>query len=302
MPTSASSGVRAVQTGLVVNAALAAIKLAAGIIGNTYALVADAIESGADIFASIIVWSGLTIAAQPADDDHPYGHGKAEALAAAVVSIMLLGAAFGIVIEAIRGIRTPHLSPAPWTLAILVGVVIVKWILSRRVKAVGTETNSTAVEADAAHHISDAITSTAAFIGISIAVVAHRIGAGQEWAAADDWAALIASLVISYNGLSMLRASAHDLMDRMPDASVTVPIRQTAEQVQGVLAVEKLHVRKAGPTYRATIHVQAARDLTLEAAHELGARVKYAILAAHPRVQSVLVHMEPFTGDQPRRS
>lgn len=296
MATGASSGVRAVQTGLVVNAALAAIKLAAGIIGNTYALVADAIESGADVFASIIVWSGLTIAAQPADDDHPYGHGKAEALAAAVVSIMVLGAAFGIVVEAIRGIRTPHVYPAPWTLAVLVGVVIVKWILSRRVKAVGTATNSTAVEADAAHHISDAITSAAAFVGISVAVVANHIGAGQQWAAADDWAALVASLVVAYNGVSLLRASGQDLMDRMPGASVTLPIRHTAEELPGVLAVEKLHVRKAGPRYRVTIHVQAARDLPLEAAHELGARVKYAILASHPRVQSVLVHMEPYTG------
>src|SRR5262245_59005957 len=112
MATIVTSGVRAVQTGLVVNAALAAIKLAAGIVGNTYAIVADAIESGADIFASIIVWSGLTIAAQPADDEHPYGHGKAEALAASVVAIMLLGAATGIVIEAIRGIRNPRVSPA----------------------------------------------------------------------------------------------------------------------------------------------------------------------------------------------
>ena len=296
MATSGSSGVRVVQTGLVVNAALAAIKLAAGIIGNTYALVADAIESGADVFASIIVWSGLTIAAQPADDDHPYGHGKAEALAAAVVSIMVLGAAVGIVVEAIRGIRAPRAYPAPWTLAVLVGVVIIKWILSRRVKAVGTATNSTAVEADAAHHISDAITSGAAFIGISVAVVANRVGAGQQWAAADDWAALVASSVVAYNGLSLLRASGHDLMDRMPGEAVTLPIRQTAERLPGVLAVEKLHVRKAGPKYRVTIHVQAARNLPLEEAHELGARVKYAILATHPLVQSVLVHMEPYTG------
>ena len=245
------------------------------------------------------MWSGLTIGAQPADDDHPYGHGKAEALAAAVVSIMLLGAALGIAFEAIRGIRTPHSSPAPWTLGVLVGVMIIKWMLSRRVRLVGTETNSTAVEADAAHHLSDAITSAAAFVGISIAVVAQRAGGSQQWASADDWAALLGSCVIAYNGRSMLRASAHDLMDRMPGADVVMPMRRTAEQVPGVSAVEKLHVRKAGATYRVTIHVQAPGDLSLEEAHALGGRVKYAILSTQPSVQSVLVHMEPYS--VPRR-
>jgi len=198
------AAVKAVRNGVVINASLAAIKLAAGIIGNTYALVADAIESSADIFASLIVWGGITIGAQPADDDHPFGHGKAEALAALVVSIMLLGAAVGIAYEAIREIRTPHEWPAAWKLVILVLVVTTKWLLSRRVASVGAVVNSTAVAADAAHHLSDAITSGAAFIGITIAVVAKRVGAGQGWAAADDWAALLASLVIAYNGVSMM--------------------------------------------------------------------------------------------------
>jgi cation diffusion facilitator family transporter len=167
-------GIRAVQFGIVINAALAAIKLVAGIVGNTYALVADAVESTADILGSLVVWGGLRVAALPADEDHPYGHGKAEALAAAVVSLMLLGAAVGIGVEAVREIRTPHHTPAPWTLAVLVGVMIVKWTLSRRVHAVGAETGSTAVQADAAHHLSDAITSAAAFIGITVALVGSR--------------------------------------------------------------------------------------------------------------------------------
>src|SRR4051812_10889477 len=202
-----SPGVRVVRTGVLLNAALAATKLAAGIIGNTYALVADATESAADIFASLIVWGGLAIGAQPADDDHPFGHGKAEALAAATVSIMLLGAAVGIAYEAIREIKTPHDWPAAWTLGVLVLVMLTKWVLSRRVRAAGVAINSTAVAADAAHHLSDAITSAAAFIGITTAVIARRLGAGQGWAAADDWAALLASLVIAFNGVSMIRAA-----------------------------------------------------------------------------------------------
>src|SRR3954467_2072456 len=146
--SNSKSSIRAVRNGVLINATLAAIKLAAGIIGNTYALVADATESGADIFASLIVWGGISVGAQPADDDHPYGHGKAEALAASVVSIMLLGAALGIAVEALREIRTAHTSPAPWTLGVLGGVMCIKWALSRRVRMVGAETNSTAVEAD----------------------------------------------------------------------------------------------------------------------------------------------------------
>jgi cation diffusion facilitator family transporter len=294
MHSKASAGIRVVRNGMLVNASLAATKLAAGIIGNTYALVADATESAADIFASLIVWGGLTIGAQPADEDHPFGHGKAEALAAAVVSIMLLGAAVGIAFEAVREIRTPHEWPAAWTLFILVAVMVVKWVFSRRVGDIGAQTNSTAVAADAAHHLSDAITSAAAFIGISVAVVARRMGAGHEWAAADDWAALLASLVIAFNGVSMIRAAMHDLMDRMPGSDVVLPIRRVAESVPGVLAIEKLHVRRVGTGYRVIVHVQADGHMSLDQAHALGGLVKHEICRSTPHVQSVLVHMEPF--------
>jgi cation diffusion facilitator family transporter len=295
-------GIRAAQTGMIINAALAGIKLVAGIVGNTYALVADAVESGADVFASLLVWGGLAVAAQPADEDHPYGHGKAEALAASAVSIMLLGAATGIAIEAVREIRTPHSVPAPWTLAVLVGVMIIKWILSRRVHAVGAATGSTAVKADAAHHLSDAITSAAAFIGISLALVGSRMWGGKGWESADDWAALVASAVIAFNGISMLRAATHDLMDRMPGPEIVGPIRAAALGVPGVHAIEKLHVRKTGMTYRATLHVQTDGSMSLEDAHALGGRVKRAICASAPHVNYVLVHMEPYQGAVPRRS
>ena len=287
-------GIRAAQIGMVINAALAGVKLTAGIVGNTYALVADAIESGADVFASLIVWGGLAIGAQPADEDHPYGHGKAEALATAAVSFMLLGAAVGIAFEAVREIRTPHLVPAPWTLAVLVSVMIIKWVLSRRVAAVSAEIGSSAVKADAAHHLSDAITSAAAFIGITLALVGNRVWGGRGWASADDWAALIAACVIAFNGVSMLRAALHDLMDRMPGEDVTAPIRDAALSVPGVRAIEQLNVRKAGMAYRVTLHVQADGALPLHEAHVLGGRVKSAIRAASPLVNYVLVHMEPF--------
>jgi cation diffusion facilitator family transporter len=294
MTTSAGKGIRAAQVGVVVNAALAGVKLAAGILGNTYALVADAVESLADIFGSLIVWGGLHVASRPADDDHPYGHGKAEALAAAAVSLMLVGAALGIAVAAVREIRIPHNVPAPWTLAVLVGVMVVKWTLSRRVHAVGTDTGSTAVKADAAHHLSDAITSAAAFLGITVALLGSRYRGGSGWASADDWAALVASAVIAFNGVSMLRAAVHDLMDRMPGSDVVEPVRRAAEGVPGVLAIEKLALRRTGMTYRVTLHVQTDPTMPLYDAHVLSGIVKGAIRRAVPQVNSVLVHMEPY--------
>lgn len=296
MTDATQRGIRSAQIGMLANTALAATKLVAGLVGHTYALVADAIESTADIFSSLIVWGGLRVAGRDPDEDYPFGYGKAEPLAAAVVSLMLLGAALGIAIEAVNEIRTPHHTPAPWTLAVLVAVVFTKWILSRRVSAVGTEIGSTAVKADAWHHMSDAITSAAAFIGISIAVLGSRYAGGSGWESADDWAALVASAVIAFNGIAMLRPALQDLMDRMPGAEIMEPVRRAAESVPGVLATEKLTVRKTGMVYHTSIHVQTDPDVPLYEAHVLSGMVKSAIRDAVPSVQSVLVHMEPYEG------
>ena len=289
MAPDTSRGIRSTQLGLVINAGLAIVKLIAGLVGNTYALVADAVESTSDVFASLIVWAGLRLAGRGPDEAYPFGYGKAEALAAGAVALMLLLAAMGIAIEAVKEIEAPHHAPAPWTLAVLIAVVVIKWALSRRVFAVGAAIDSTAVKADAWHHLSDALTSGAAFIGISIAVLG-----GPGWEAADDWAALFASAIIAYNGVSMLRPAWNDLMDRMPGADVVEPVRRAAESVAGVLATEKLAVRKTGLEYRVTIHVQADPRLSLHDAHILGGMVKSAIRDAVPQVQAVLVHMEPF--------
>lgn len=291
-----SRGIRSAQLGLLVNALLAGVKLVAGLAGNSYALVADAIESTADVMSSLIVWRGLAIAAQPPDDDHPFGHGKAESIAAAAVALMLLGAAIGIGIEAIQEIRSPHGPPAAWTLAVLVSVMLVKALLSRTVYSVGAEIGSSAVKADAWHHLTDAVTSAAAFIGISLAVWGTRAGGDIRWAAADDWAALVASAVIAYNGVRLLKPAVHDLMDRMPGPDVVEPVRQAAEAVPGVLAVEKLHVRRMGLFYRVNIHVEAEPTMSLDDAHALSHRVADAIRATVPQVDAVLVHMEPYRG------
>ncbi len=282
-------GIRSAQAGLLTNAGLAIAKLVAGVLGHSYALVADAIESTADIFSSLIVWEGLRISGRLADEDYPFGYGKAEPLAAAIVSLMLLGAAILIAVQSVQEILTPHHAPAKFTLVVLVGVIAIKEFLFRRVFTVGMEVGSTAVRADAWHHRSDAITSAAAFVGISIALIG-----GRGWESADDWAALVASAIIFYNGVRILRPAIADLMDHAPDANLSQRIGAAAESVEGAQAIEKLRVRKFGINYYVDIHVQAVPQISLYEAHVLSGKVKSAIRAAVPAVLGVIVHMEPF--------
>jgi cation diffusion facilitator family transporter len=282
-------GKRAARAGILVNTALAVLKLVAGIVGNSYALVADAIESGADVAASTIVLGGLQVAGREPDERYPFGYGKAETLAGAVVAFMLFGAAIGIAVEAVREIRTPHHAPAWWTLAVLVAVMSIKVSLSRTVGIVASEIGSTAVRIDAWHHFTDALTSAAAFVGILIAVVL-----GPGWEAADAWAALAASAVIAGNAFLLLKPVVADLMDRAPEPEVLASIRSIAGTVDGVMAIEKLAVRRAGLGYRAVVHVQADADMPLRDAHALGTAVTRALHERLPQVQSVIVHMEPY--------
>jgi len=290
--TPLARGKRAATAGILTNTALSVFKLLAGVAGNSYALVADAIESIADVVSSSIVLRGLQIAGRHPDEQHPFGYGKAEALAAAAVALMLLGAALGIAIEAVRQIRTPHHAPAWWTLLVLIVVIAIKARLSRRVATVGSEIGSAAVRTDARHHFSDALTSTAAFIGISIAVIK-----GPGWESADGWAALAASAVIAVNAVLLIRPAVGDLMDRSPEPDLVANIRDTASAVAGVLAIEKLAVRRTGLGYQAVVHVQADPAMSLHDAHELGATVTRAIHQRVPEMQSVLVHMEPYEGN-----
>ncbi len=270
-------GIKAALVGLLVNIVLVVAKLLAGIAGHSYALFADAIESSTDIFSSLVVWGGLRITTRRADAEYPYGYGRAESLAAAVVSLMLLGAAMGIAVAAVGEIITPHHMPAPFTLIVIAIVVLVKEVLFRGVLRVGDETGSTAVKADAWHHRSDAITSAAAFVGISIA-----LWGGPGWEAADDWASLVAAVVIALNGLRLLRPAIQDLMDRMPERSVIDQIEISAKSVDGVRAIEKVRVRRLGIEYYVDLHVQADPALSLRDAHILSGKVKGAIRAAVP--------------------
>lgn len=284
-------GIRLARTGLIANGLLALVKLLAGILGHSYALIADAVESVADIFSSLVVWGGLRLSSRDADERYPFGYGKAESVSSAIVGLMLVGAALGIAIEAVREIRIPHHTPAPFTLIVLVVVVAIKETLFRRVYRGAEELGSQVVAADAWHHRADAITSTAAFIGISIALIG-----GPGWESADDWAALLASTIILYNGVQIIRPALADLMDQSPQEEVFRAVKAAAHEVPGVLATEKLRIRKSGTKYLLELHVQANPALSLHDAHILSGKVKSRIRTVVPRVEGVLVHMEPFEG------
>jgi cation diffusion facilitator family transporter len=228
------------------------------------------------------------VAAEPADDDHPYGHGKAEPIAAAVVSAMLLVAAAWIAISAAEEIHQPHLAPAPFTLAVLVVVILIKESLFRWVLRAGDSVNSSAIKADAWHHRSDAITSLAAGIGISVALIG-----GKDYASADDFAAIAAALVIAWNGWHLLRPALNELMDHSPSQELVAGIRQLAETAPDVIRVEKCLVRQMGHQYYVDMHVEVDPEMTVRRSHEIAHDVKDKIRSRFSRVRDVLVHIEP---------
>lgn len=287
-PHQAERGQKTTLIGIAVSIVLMLVKGIAGWLGNSYALIADAIESGTDVVTSTFVWLGLRVAARQPDEDHPYGHGKAEPLAAIIVSVALVGAAVLIAVESIHNIRVPHEAPAPFTLAVLAGVVIVKEVLFRRIEQVGQETDSQAVKADAWHHRSDAITSLTAFVGISIALIG---GPGYE--SADDWAALLASGFIVFNAYHIFRPSFGEIMDEAPAGDWKTELATIALSVPQVQGIDKYRVRKTGFEYFVDLHVKVPGDLTVRQGHDIAHAVKAAILTAKPSVYDVLIHIEP---------
>lgn len=285
---SAERGKKSTVLGMFINLVLGLAKCSAGLFGNSFALVADGLESITDVLSGLVVYFGLKIAAKPPDADHPYGHGKAEPIAAALVSLALIVAAFGIIYEGIREIKDPSGTPAPYTLVVLAGVLIIKELLFRHVQSVGESIGSIAVKTDAWHHRSDALTSAFAFVGVSIAILG-----GPGWEAADGWAALCAALIILYNAWRQLRPAVLELGDIAPDRGLEAQVREIAGQVSGVIDLDKCLVRKMGLTYYVDLHIVVPGEMSVREGHRLSHRVEAEVLRALPQVAEVLVHVEP---------
>ncbi|GAB3846057.1 cation diffusion facilitator family transporter [Hymenobacter terrigena] len=286
--TNEETAVKATYFSIIGNTSLALIKGVAGYFGNSYALVADAIESTTDIFASFLVLFGIKYASRPADKNHPYGHGRIEPLVTFLVVGFLITSATIIAYESIQNIGTPHALPKAWTLAILGGIIVWKEISFRTVMKKAEETNSSSLKADAWHHRSDAITSVAAFVGISIALF---LGKGYE--SADDWAALFASGFILYNSYQIFRPALGEILDEHVYDDLVLEIRQVALTVEGVRGTEKCFIRKAGMQYHVDLHAKVSGAITVRQGHEIAHHLQDTLRTKLPQLGHVLIHVEP---------
>jgi cation diffusion facilitator family transporter len=286
--TNEQTAVKATYFSIIGNALLAIIKGLAGFFGNSYALTADAIESTTDIFSSFLVLFGIKYSNRPADENHPYGHGRAEPLFTFLVVGFLITSATIIAYESINNIGTPHELPKPWTLLVLGTIIIWKEYSFRLVMKRSLESNSSSLKADAWHHRSDAITSVAAFMGISIALF---LGKGYE--SADDWAALFASGFIFYNSYLIFRPALGEIMDEHLNEDLITAIRKVAQQVDGIVNTEKCFIRKAGMKYHVELHAIVNSAITVKEGHELAHVLKDTLREEIPELGHVLIHIEP---------
>lgn len=287
------TGARVALAGMLANVLLASAKIITGLLGNSYVLIADGIESALDVGGSAVIWGGLKFAARPPDETHPYGHGKAEPIAAGIVALGVLAAAVGLAIQSVREILIPHHAPAPFTLVVLIAVIVIKELLYRFVIRLGKNVESTAVQTDAWHHRTDALTSVAAFIGISIALIG-----GRGWESADAWAALFACAIIGVNGVRLIFPALEEIMDTAPRREIIAGIAQAAASVSGVIDVEKCLVRKMGLSFYVDLHVGVEGDISVRAGHQIAHRVKDAIRRSNSKIADVLVHVEPARSAQ----
>jgi cation diffusion facilitator family transporter len=270
------------------NAVLAIAKAIAGVFGNSFALIADAIESTTDVFSSMLVWIGLRYATKPADHNHPYGHGKAEPLITFIVVGFLVVSASVIAHESIQHIRTPHEAPKAYTLIVLGTIILIKEFFYRFVAKKSNQTKSSSLKADAWHHRSDAITSFMAFLGISIALL---LGEGYE--DADDWAALLASLFILYNAYLIFRPALSEIMDEDIHQEIINQIRGLSMEVSGVEGTEKCFVRKTGMTFHIDLHMLVDGSISVREGHEIAHRLKDKLQKDLPEIADILIHVEP---------
>lgn len=286
--TNEQTAVKATYFSIIGNTILAIIKGLAGFFGNSYALVADAIESTTDIFSSFLVLFGIKYSNRPADENHPYGHGRAEPLVTFLVVGFLITSATIIAYESIQNIGTSHALPKPWTLIILGLIIVWKEYSFQVVLKKSIITNSSSLKADAWHHRSDAITSVAAFIGIAIALI---LGKGYE--SADDWAALFASFFILYNSYLIFRPALGEIMDEHRYDDLVENIRQVSLKVNGIVGTEKCFIRKAGMKYHVDLHAIVNANITVKEGHELAHKLKDTLRLEIFELGHVLIHIEP---------
>jgi cation diffusion facilitator family transporter len=283
------SGQGSALKAIIVNGSLGAAKLLAGILGNSYALIADACESFADVMSSCVTFLALRKALQPADSDHPAGHGRAETLASAVTALVLIAVGAMILWKSTGSLALPRTAPSPLTLLVLVPVILTKEWLFRTMRERGKTTGSLAVLAEAWHQRSDVVTSVAALLGIITAWVG-----GPAYSHADSWAAMAASVWLIGTGLWLLGPALHELMEGSVDPALLEFIEETSNNCPGIKGVDKVWVRKLGMRLMVDLHIEVDPDITVQEGHRLSHEVKDKLQHELPQVRDVMVHVEPF--------
>jgi cation diffusion facilitator family transporter len=283
-------------TAIALNGALGVGKLAAGILGHSYAMIADACESFGDVVGSSVTLYGLRVAAEPPDRTHPAGHGRAETLAALLTALALFIIGSLIFWQSAQSLYHPRLAPNPLTLLVLVPVVVIKEWMFRWLRRRGKQIGSRAVQADAWHQRSDAVTSLAALTGIVVAWIG-----GPAWAHADSWAALVASVWLAATGLWLLSPTLNELMEGAVDPALVRFIAKTASQCPGIQGVDKVWVRKLGMRLIVDLHIEVNPDISVQEGHRLAHEVKDQVQRELPQVRDVMVHVEPYHAEREKR-
>lgn len=275
--------------GIGLNLVLAVVKFAGGVFGHTYALIADGVESLLDVLSSLLVWIAMRVAGRPPDASHPFGHGRADPLAALAGAAMVFVVAGLVASHAVTRILHPEGKPHWATLLLLAAIIVVKLRIFQRTKNIGNVAHSTALDVEAWHHWSDALTSGAAFVGIAIALLG-----GPKAIGADNWAALFACVVVVINGVIMVMRAGGEMMDSAVSPAVTDQVRSVAAAIPGVQALDKCRVRKSGLSHLVDIHVRVDGEMSVRSGHAIAHAVKDALLSSPLGITDVSVHIEPM--------
>jgi cation diffusion facilitator family transporter len=278
---------RAALWGIGVSVALGSVKLLGGLLGHSLALLSDAMHSLVDAAISAALLAALVVAQRPPDREHPYGHGRVEAVAGAGVALVLLALAASIAYKSLSTIAIRHHPPAGFALVIACGGPFVQELLYRYVSRLARRTGSTALLATAWDYRLDALGGIGVLIGVALAKWAG-------WAWADHVAAVLVAGTVLWIGGGLLWENVQALIDRQADPEILWLVREEAQAVPGVLAVEKLRVRRKGIEHVAEIHVQVDGGQTVSGGHEIGHAVKDRLIGRVPSISDVVVHVEPF--------
>lgn len=281
-------GQRVALAGMFVSGVLAAIKITAGTMGHSTAVVADGLESTADVFASGVVLLGLTVAAKPADSDHPYGHGRVETLSGLLIGLLLALGGVAISITAVRHVGVARMPPAQYVIWPLIGSAAVKSVLSSVKFHYGRKIRSAGLIADAWNDCVDIFSAVAALVGVTLTLLAP-----ERFQAADHWGGFAVGLIVVFTGLRVARDTSLQLIDTMPDRATMAQIRMVALTVPGVRGVEKCFARKTGLQYHVDLHLEVDPNITVRQSHDIATQVRIVIKETLHWVADVLVHVEP---------